>query len=80
MTNLKAISLFSGMGGDTLGLHNAGVEIITYTGCNKTYTENHKFNFPNCNCIWLDVWSDIRIITEEHLSEYVNNIDIIYFL
>ena len=75
MTNLKAISLFSGMGGDTLGLHNAGVEVVEYTELNKTYRETHKFNFPDYKCIWLDVWNDIRIITE-----YVNNIDIIYFL
>ena len=45
MTNLKAISLFSGMGGDTLGLHNAGVEVVEYTELNKTYRETHKFNF-----------------------------------
>jgi DNA (cytosine-5)-methyltransferase 1 len=78
MTNLKAISLFSGMGGDTLGLHNAGVKVVAYTECNKTYRETHKFNFPDCKCIGLDVGSDIRKITEEHLSEYVNNIDIIF--
>jgi len=41
MTNLKAISLFSGMGGDTLGLHNAGVEVVAYTKCIKTYRETH---------------------------------------
>ena len=57
MTNLKAISLFSGMGGDTLGLHNAGVEVVAYTESNKTYRETHKLNFPDCKCIGLDVVS-----------------------
>ena len=33
---MKAISLFSGMGGDTLGLTQANVTVVAYSEANKT--------------------------------------------
>ena len=59
MNNLKAISLFSGMGGDTLGLHNAGVEVIAYSEINKKFRKTHEINFENCKVLGEDVNSDI---------------------
>ena len=35
MECLQALSLFSGMGGDTLGMENAGVEVIAFSECDK---------------------------------------------
>ena len=32
---MKAISLFSGMGGDSLGLKNAGFELVAYSEWEK---------------------------------------------
>ena len=32
---MKAISLFSGMGGDTLGIENSGIKVIAYSEINK---------------------------------------------
>jgi len=45
--NLKAISLFSGCGGDTLGMTNAGYKVIAYNEFNKAAIESHKLNFPH---------------------------------
>ena len=42
--NLKAISLFSGMGGDTLGLENAGVKVVAFNDFDKYSIETHKQN------------------------------------
>jgi site-specific DNA-cytosine methylase len=32
---MKAISLFSGMGGDSLGIQNAGLELVAYSEWEK---------------------------------------------
>ena len=37
---MKAISLFSGMGGDTLGMENAGIDVIGYVEKEKYIQEN----------------------------------------
>ena len=47
----KAISLFSGLGGDTLGLTNANVEVVAYNELDKTYCKSHEENFPNSELI-----------------------------
>ena len=41
----KAISLFSGMGGDSLGIQNAGLNIVAFNEFDKHAIESHKLNF-----------------------------------
>ena len=43
----KAISLFSGCGGDTLGLERAGFNVVAFNEFNKTAIETHLANFPH---------------------------------
>lgn len=50
-TRVKAISLFSGMGGDSLGMKNAGVELIGYSEIEKEFQKTHDENFPECKLI-----------------------------
>lgn len=71
---LKAISLFSGMGGDTLGLYNAGVDVIGYTEFKKTYRETHEFNFPDSKCIGYNMLD----ITDDEIQQYRGEVDIIF--
>ena len=77
--NLKAISLFSGMGGDTLGLENAGVKVVAFNDFDKYSIETHKQNFTDSVLIGnqKDKY-DICKITESDLEEYKNNIDLIF--
>ena len=42
----RAISLFSGCGGDTLGLERAGFRVIAFSECNKAAIQTHLANFP----------------------------------
>ena len=42
---MKAISLFSGMGGDTLGMKNAGIEVVAYNENIPKFIETHNLNF-----------------------------------
>lgn len=46
-----AISLFSGMGGDTLGIEMAGCRVIAFNEFNKSAIETHQINFPESSLI-----------------------------
>jgi hypothetical protein len=41
-----AVSLFSGCGGDTLGLERAGFKVIAFSELKKTFATTHLENFP----------------------------------
>ena len=43
---INAISLFSGMGGDSLGIHNSGINLIAYSEIEKEFQKTHELNFP----------------------------------
>ncbi len=51
MSKYKAISLFSGLGGDTLGLQDAGCDVIAYNEIDKHFCQSHEMNFPNSQLI-----------------------------
>ena len=44
---MKAISLFSGMGGDSLAIVNSGFELVAYSEWEKEMINTHKLNFPD---------------------------------
>ena len=48
---MKSISLFSGMGGDTLGMEIAGCNVIAFNDFNRSSIDTHNANFPNCKLI-----------------------------
>ena len=48
---MKSISLFSGMGGDTLGMEMAGCNVIAFNDFNRSSIDTHNANFPNCKLI-----------------------------
>jgi len=52
---MKCISLFSGMGGDTLGMIQAGCEVIAFNEYDKASIQSHKMNFPDSELICASV-------------------------
>ena len=72
---MKAISLFSGMGGDSLGIQNAGFELVAYSECEKEMKETHELNFPGTILIGC---GDITKTTDGSLLEYKGIIDLIF--
>lgn len=48
---LKAISLFSGMGGDSLGIHNSNIDLVAYSELDSIFQKSHDLNFPKCELI-----------------------------
>jgi DNA (cytosine-5)-methyltransferase 1 len=76
---MKAISLFSGCGGDTLGLERAGFEVVAFSEFNRAAIATHLQNFPNSEHI-IDPKtksSDITKIPNEVFQKY-KGADIIF--
>tara|TARA_B100001123_G_scaffold450685_1_gene622958 strand:- start:5800 stop:6873 length:1074 start_codon:yes stop_codon:yes gene_type:complete len=48
---MKAISLFSGMGGDSQGIINSGCELVAYSEIEKEFQKTHDLNFENCELL-----------------------------
>lgn len=69
---LKAISLFAGMGGDTQGIEDAGIDVVAFSENNKSAIESHLVNFPNSVSL-----GDVTSISEEDLKPYIG-IDLIF--
>jgi DNA (cytosine-5)-methyltransferase 1 len=69
---MKAISLFSGCGGDTLGLERASFEVVAFSDFNRAAIATHIQNFPNSEHIVepKSKSSDITKIPNEVFQKY----------
>ncbi len=72
---LQAISLFSGMGGDSLGIHNCGIDVVAYSEIEPKFQKSHQLNFPTCKLIGN---GNIIKTTDDELLIYKNKIDLIF--
>lgn len=75
-----AISLFSGCGGDTLGLERAGFKVLAFSELKKTFMDTHILNFPESKPI-MDVkgkTSNITKIEDSQFLAYKGQIDILF--
>ena len=73
----KAISRFSGAGGDTLGLEGAGFKVVAFNEFNKAAIETHLQNFPNSTLLQ-DKSPDITKVPDEKFTPYKGQIDIVF--
>ena len=78
-----AISLFAGMGGDSLGLQNAGFNVIAFNEFDKAAINTHQLNFPNSNLIFDPSkknkdQTNIQMINDTILSEFKGKVDLIF--
>lgn len=80
----KAMSLFSGMGGDTLGMEMAGFDVIAFNEFDKAATNSHKLNFPHSTFIFdpnqkkEKDQGDIQLIPDNIFSAYNDVVDLIF--
>ena len=80
----SAISLFSGMGGDTLGMERAGVHVIAFNEFEPAAMETHMLNFPNSIRIMdegkkkVRDQNNIQLISDEKFESYQGKVDIIF--
>jgi len=72
--NQCAMSLFSGMGGDTLGMEQAGLQVIAYSEKEVKFQKTHDMNFTNSKL----VGGDITKISDETFLKYKNLFKILF--
>ena len=72
---IKAISLFSGMGGDSYGIVKSGCELVAYSELEKVFRETHDLNFKNCKLL-----GDGNILKtdDKEFTKYKNVVNLIF--
>jgi DNA (cytosine-5)-methyltransferase 1 len=84
MSKPTAISLFSGMGGDTLGLTQGGFDVIAFNEYDPSAIESHMANFPDSKLICDPSQkkpkdrNDITKIPDAIFAEYKDKVDLIF--
>jgi DNA (cytosine-5)-methyltransferase 1 len=73
-----AISLFSGAGGDTIGMENAGLKVVAFSENNAKCVLTHKAMFPNSKWLGESVKGDISKIPDEEFEPYTDKIFMIF--
>ena len=77
---LTAISLFSGCGGDTLGLEKAGFKVIAFNEFNNAAIQSHLQNFPNSTLIkdTNNGVTDITKVADSSFQAYENKVNVLF--
>lgn len=79
MKKLKALSLFSGAGGDTLGLEKAGIEVTHFVEFDNSAIKTHLENFKKCEQLLSKDGSKSIVDIEDGVFESLKGeIDIIF--
>ena len=76
--NMDAISLFSGAGGDSLGMKNAGLNVIAFSEFNKDAIQTHLAAFPDSVWLGSKVKGDITKILDAEFEPYRGKIKVIF--
>lgn len=74
----NAISLFSGLGGDSLGMTQAGCNLIAYNELKPAFCKSHEANFPNSELIHNGAIHDISKLNDTYFEKYKGKTDILF--
>ena len=82
---ISAISLFSGMGGDTLGIERSGGKVVAFNEFDKHAISCHLLNFPDAKLIENPTKqkkdkdrTNIQLIPNDTFAAYQNSVDLIF--
>lgn len=86
---MKAISLFSGMGGDTLGMEQAGVKVVAFNEMEPSCVKVHLDNFPESTFLRVPGTTpekpseikkagNIQNIPDSVFEPYRDNVDLVF--
>jgi DNA (cytosine-5)-methyltransferase 1 len=64
----KAITLFSGIGGMSLGLVRAGYQVVGHVEIDDSARKIYKANFPDSECLG----TDVRAVSDDALRDWKN--------
>lgn len=71
---MKAISLFAGAGGDSIGMRKAGVDVVGFVEIDEEAIRTHLLNMPECTLIG----KDIKDVGDTELRPYIGRVDIVF--
>jgi len=75
----NAISLFSGAGGDTLGIERAGYKVVAFNEFNEAAALTHTTMFPtSVPLLTKEGKTDIRKLPDEVFAEYKGNVRLVF--
>ncbi len=60
-----AVDLFAGAGGLTLGLEQAGFDVVTAVEYDPVHAATHEYNFPHCKVLCADIAAPLQSSTVE---------------
>ncbi len=75
---LLAISLFSGAGGDTLGMERAGLRVVAFSENNAKAVATHKAAWPDSKWLGEAVKGDISKIPDAEFEPYRGKVFVIF--
>jgi DNA (cytosine-5)-methyltransferase 1 len=75
---LLAISLFSGAGGDTIGMEEAGLRVVAFSENNAKCVKTHKEMFPHSKWLGEAVKGDISKIPDSEFEPYRGKIFMVF--
>lgn len=75
---LLAISLFSGAGGDTLGMERAGLKVVAFSENNAKCVATHKAVWPDSKWLGEAVKGDISKIPDSEFEQYRGKIFLVF--
>lgn len=75
---LLAMSLFSGAGGDTLGMEQAGLRVIAFSENNARCVQTHKTVWPQSKWLGESVKGDISKIPDSEFEPYAGKIFMVF--
>jgi DNA (cytosine-5)-methyltransferase 1 len=73
-----AISLFSGAGGDTIGMEQAGLKVVAFSENNKKCVQTHTDMFPHSKWLGEAVKGDISKIPDSEFEQYRDKIFMVF--
>jgi DNA (cytosine-5)-methyltransferase 1 len=77
-TGKLALSLFSGAGGDTLGMEQAGLNVVAFSENNAKCVATHKAMFPESKWLGESVKGDISKIPDSDFERYANKLFMVF--
>ena len=69
-----ACSLFSGCGGDTLGMEDANIKVKIYSEIQTVFQETHEANFKDSKLLG----GDILKVKDDEIEKWANKLDIVF--
>lgn len=73
-----AISLFSGAGGDTLGMEAAGLKVVAFSENNAKCVATHIANWPKSKWLGSGVKGDISKIPDAEFEPYRDKVSVVF--